>query len=74
MYFFYALIVFSLVSCLDLTVTLSAERERLQNGLEQRVFFDNNNAGEFPSVLPNTVSATSGNQECITRTAYIQVC
>ncbi|XP_064401284.1 integrin alpha-PS1-like [Halichondria panicea] len=59
-------------STLELDVTLFAERERLGNNLEQRIFFNNGITGQFPSMATNRVPAAIGVQSCFETTAYIQ--
>ena len=58
-----------------LNYTLFAERQNLEQGLEQRLFFnpDNTPPGVFPSTISRTVSANINLQNCQDYTVYIQV-
>ena len=58
-----------------LNYTLFAERQNLEQGLEQRLFFnpDNTPPGVFPSTISRTVNANINLQNCQDFTVYIQV-
>ena len=58
-----------------LNFTLFAERQNLEQGLEQRLFFDPSNSpsGVFPNTISRTVTANINQQNCVDFTVYIQV-
>ena len=58
-----------------LNYTLFAERQNLEQGLEQRLFFnpDNTPPGVFPSTISRMVNANINLQNCQDFTVYIQV-
>ena len=60
-----------IIVCVELNITLFAERQNIERGLDSRVFF--NNSGQKPQ---QTIVSTFalGQELCFTETVFVKVC
>ena len=60
-----------IIGCVELTITLFAERQNIEQGLDSRVFF-NNSERQPQQMVVSTFSR--GQEQCFTETVFVKVC
>ena len=60
-----------IIDCVELTITLFAERQNIERGLDSRVFFDNSEQQPQQMVVS---TFSQGQEQCITETVFVKVC
>ena len=60
-----------IIGCVELTITLFAERQNIEQGLDSRVFF-NNSERRPQQMVVGTFSR--GQEQCFTETVFVKVC